>query len=83
VNDLESAAFSVRPELGELRRAAERSIGRPVRMSGSGSSLFTLFDAGEDAEARAAAERVGRELGVTAVAVGLAPDAGDDLAPAA
>ena len=44
VNDLEPAAFAIRPELDAVRRAAERAVGRPVRMSGSGSSLFTLFD---------------------------------------
>ena len=44
VNDLEPAAFAIRPELDALRRSAERVVGRPVRMSGSGSSLFTLFD---------------------------------------
>lgn len=58
VNDLEPPAFAIRPELADLRRQAESAAGRAVRMSGSGSSLFTLFDGAE--EAKAAADEVGR-----------------------
>jgi 4-diphosphocytidyl-2-C-methyl-D-erythritol kinase len=48
VNDLEAPAFALRPELGRLRQDIEQNIGRIVRMSGSGSTLFTLADnAGE------------------------------------
>ncbi len=43
-NDLESAAFRVRGELGELRNQLEKSINVPVRLSGSGSAMFALFD---------------------------------------
>jgi 4-diphosphocytidyl-2-C-methyl-D-erythritol kinase len=43
-NDLEPAAFAVRPELGILRDNLENTIGQRVRMSGSGSCLFTLCD---------------------------------------
>jgi 4-diphosphocytidyl-2-C-methyl-D-erythritol kinase len=49
-NDLEAPAFSVCPELGELRRRIEKQIGRIVRMSGSGSTLFTLMDDRHDAQ---------------------------------
>ncbi len=49
VNDLELAAFALRPDLGKLREAVEAHIGRPVRMSGSGASLFSLFDVEADA----------------------------------
>ena len=69
VNDLEPPAFALRPDLGELRTAIERSLDRPVRMSGSGSSLFTLFD--EREEAHAAAEQIAANHGVRAVAVEL------------
>jgi 4-diphosphocytidyl-2-C-methyl-D-erythritol kinase len=41
-NEMESLAFDIRPELGELRSKLEVLAGRPVRMSGSGSTLFTL-----------------------------------------
>jgi 4-diphosphocytidyl-2-C-methyl-D-erythritol kinase len=54
-NDLEAPAFSLSPELGELRQRIERQIGQTVRMSGSGSTLFTLandFDAAEGLAAR-------------------------------
>jgi 4-diphosphocytidyl-2-C-methyl-D-erythritol kinase len=44
VNDLEPAAFAVAPTLGELRTSLEEKLKRPVRMSGSGSTLFTLYD---------------------------------------
>jgi 4-diphosphocytidyl-2C-methyl-D-erythritol kinase len=61
VNDLEPAAFSVRPELARLREKVEGVAGRAVRMSGSGSSLFTLYDVGE--------EEVVRELSAGGVRV--------------
>ena len=48
-NDLEPAAFALHPPLGDLRAACERSLGRPVRMSGSGSTLFTLYDDADEA----------------------------------
>ncbi|MGD0769980.1 MAG: 4-(cytidine 5'-diphospho)-2-C-methyl-D-erythritol kinase [Tepidisphaeraceae bacterium] len=54
INDLEAPAFSLQPELGELRRQIERKIGRIVRMTGSGSTLFTLTDHRQDAAAAAA-----------------------------
>ena len=63
-NDLEPPAFALYPALGDLRRAAERALARPVRMSGSGSALFTLYD--DPAEADAAARRV-RDLPVRPV----------------
>ena len=73
-NDLEPAAYSLSPRLGALREAIERDLGRVVRMSGSGSSLFTLFDPGEQAAAHEAAAAAGRH-GVRATVVGTAPDA--------
>lgn len=48
-NDLEIAAFAIEPRLGSLRAAIEQHLGRAVRMSGSGSTLFTLFDTAEAA----------------------------------
>jgi 4-diphosphocytidyl-2-C-methyl-D-erythritol kinase len=53
-NDLEAPAFSLCPELGELRQRIESQIGQIVRMSGSGSTLFTLADDFEAAKAVAA-----------------------------
>jgi len=79
VNDLEAAAFSLSRDLAALRAAAERIVGRVVRMSGSGSSLFTLFDAGETDAARAAAEAVSRGRGVRVELVELCPVIADDL----
>ena len=78
VNDLEPAAFSLRPDLADLRAAAEEALGRAVRMSGSGSSLFTLFDALADAEA--AKEKLKRHFAVRVEAVELTPTIDDDLA---
>ena len=47
-------AFDLHPDLGTLRDEAERRLGRPVRMSGSGATLFTLYD--DPAEATGAAD---------------------------
>ena len=71
VNDLEPAAFSLRPELAGLRAALEKNLGRVFRMSGSGSSLFSLCDARDDAQSLA--ERARNELSVEAIAVEIAP----------
>ena len=80
VNDLEPAAFSVGPPaLVALRADLERTLGRPVRMSGSGSSLFTLFDAAETDLARTAPDAVREANGVNAGVVELCPEVPDDL----
>lgn len=72
VNDLEPAAFSLSPKLAEMRAMLEQGAGRVVRMSGSGSSLFTLFDADEHEAAREAA-RVGSNAGVASIVAEIAP----------
>lgn len=51
-NDLEAAAFSLSDELSGMREAVERALRRPVRMSGSGSALYTLYDAVDDTPIR-------------------------------
>ena len=71
VNDLEPAAFSLRPELGELWSKLERELSQVVRMSGSGSSLFTLCDEADRAESHA--KRTKESFGVDAIAVALTP----------
>lgn len=73
VNDLEPAAFSVEPELGKLRKRIEQHLGRIVRMSGSGSSLFTIYD-DASAASRGAGEVQGAFPGVAASAVELCPE---------
>jgi 4-diphosphocytidyl-2-C-methyl-D-erythritol kinase len=77
VNDLEGPAFEIRADLGKLRADVELRLGRTVRMSGSGSSLFTLFD--EQSDATEAAESVEKNFGVRAIAVQLAPELRDDV----
>jgi len=77
VNDLEPAAWAIAPALGALRQRVERMLGRVVRMSGSGSSLFTLFDA--EPEAKDASARIERDLQERAPAVEVAPIFKDDL----
>ena len=77
VNDLETPAFDLRPDLAALRAGIEKTVNRPVRMSGSGSSLFTLFDQRE--ESLTAAERIGTDHGVRAIAIELCPVIQDDL----
>jgi 4-diphosphocytidyl-2C-methyl-D-erythritol kinase len=49
-NDLEPAAFSLEPRLADLHSALDGLQGRRVRMTGSGSCFFTLFDDRKDAE---------------------------------
>lgn len=51
VNDLEAPAFAISPALARLRESAEDLLKRPVRMSGSGSTLFTLYDSVDEAKA--------------------------------
>lgn len=66
VNDLEPAALSLRPEIGEALDAL-RAAGAPVvLMSGSGSTAVGLF--AELAEARAAAAGLGREDAIVSAA---------------
>jgi 4-diphosphocytidyl-2C-methyl-D-erythritol kinase len=90
VNDLERPAFDLHPPLAWLRAELEQFLGRIVRMSGSGSSLFTLYD--DALAAEEAAEKIntiaprdsledfrGHVLG-RAIAVRLAPRIEDDLA---
>jgi 4-diphosphocytidyl-2-C-methyl-D-erythritol kinase len=76
INDLEAPAFAISPHLGRLRNDLEQALGRIVRMSGSGSTLFTLFD--DHASAQRAAETI-TQRGTQAIAVeiGVTPD--DDL----
>ena len=64
-NDLEVAALMLYPKLADLRTMVEQNLQRPVRMSGSGSTLFTLYDDGQDAFD--AAYKVGLPLEQTAV----------------
>jgi 4-diphosphocytidyl-2-C-methyl-D-erythritol kinase len=53
-NDLEPPAFDLYPALARLRDACEARLGRPVRLTGSGSTLFTLYDTPDQArQARA------------------------------
>jgi 4-diphosphocytidyl-2-C-methyl-D-erythritol kinase len=77
VNDLERPAFELKPALDELRAGIELQLGRAVRMSGSGSSLFTLYDDGDDANA--AASGISENFAVRATAVELAPDDAKNL----
>jgi 4-diphosphocytidyl-2-C-methyl-D-erythritol kinase len=76
VNDLEQPAFSLVPDLGALRDRAEAIVDRPVRMSGSGSSLFTLFDTREEAES--AAHDVAMNCQTNTYAAQIAPQIKED-----
>jgi 4-diphosphocytidyl-2-C-methyl-D-erythritol kinase len=75
INDLEAPAFALRADLAHLRDRAAQSLGRPVLMSGSGSSLFTLYD--DKAEAVEAARRLHAVLGVRVEPVDLCPSTPD------
>jgi 4-diphosphocytidyl-2-C-methyl-D-erythritol kinase len=72
INDLEPPAFSLSKPLTDLHSGATKILGgRIVRMSGSGSTLFTLYDTRDEAETNAAQLRL--TLGVNVQAVELAP----------
>lgn len=68
-NDLEPAAMLVRPELARIHEDVSKLAGAPVRMTGSGSALFRLYD--EERDARVLAEQVERVLGMPVATVGL------------
>ena len=55
-NDLAAPAFAVAPSLAAIRDAATRTLNQPVHITGSGSTLFSVFDA--PAAAAAARDRV-------------------------
>src|SRR5581483_9142330 len=75
INDLEAPAFTISPQLGKLRADLEQALGRIVRMSGSGSTLFSLFD--DEISARSAAEKI-QQRGTRAIAVELGTAVKDD-----
>ena len=77
-NDLEPPAFDLHPELRLLHQQAQELLGQQVRMSGSGSGLFSLYDTLAEAE-RAATSLRGR-LHIDSIAITLAPTVDDDLA---
>ena len=79
INDLEAPAFSLDPRLARLRSETEQRLARPVRMSGSGSSLFTLCDTLTEAENIRAESKLAERLGIEALAVELAVIPADDL----
>lgn len=65
-NDLEAAVAGRHPEIGELRQALERGGSRLALMSGSGSTVFGLFDRADLAQRAAAAlGAAGRTVMVT------------------
>ena len=72
VNDLELAAFAIEPRLSGLRQKIESRIGRPVRMSGSGSTLFTLFDDIDHAKSAADSLQTAFSMRTEAVELGRA-----------
>lgn len=74
-NDLEPAAFSLAPQLGELRTEIEQRLHRPVRMSGSGSTLFTLYDTVDEADAAIGGVAGGLPPGVRWLASPICPPA--------
>lgn len=66
-NMLERPAMEVCPVLNDLMNQLTPLAGRPVRVSGSGSTLFTAFD--EVSEARHFAEAVSCRIGLGAILV--------------
>jgi 4-diphosphocytidyl-2-C-methyl-D-erythritol kinase len=76
-NDLWPAAASLAPELADLRADLERSLDRPVLLSGSGSSLFGLYASAQDAVdagAQLASNHPGRFGALRLTALGVSID---------
>ena len=71
-NDLLPAAALVAPGLVSVRRALTRLLGRPIGLSGSGPTLWTLYPSLGEAEAAAAAVAVASSDG-TAPGIGAGP----------
>lgn len=65
-NDLVSAALALAPALGEWRAELSSRWGRPVSMSGSGSSLFAFFTDADEAAAAVDEVPPGSRLAVAA-----------------
>ena len=65
VNDFERVVFPAYPELREVKRALEREGARYASLSGSGSTLYGLFETGD--AAAEAAQRLAR-AGLAAIA---------------
>lgn len=64
-NDLDAGAATVAPPLDPLRASLAAALARPIHMTGSGSTLFTL--ASSDREARSLASKSRTVPGITAV----------------
>jgi 4-diphosphocytidyl-2-C-methyl-D-erythritol kinase len=65
-NDLTEPACRVRPELAALLRKLGAMLHRPVHVTGSGSTVFTLYP--DAVAAEAATQKVKAETGLAAVA---------------
>jgi 4-diphosphocytidyl-2-C-methyl-D-erythritol kinase len=76
-NDLQEAAFELFPPLAQIQRQATSLCGRPVTLTGSGSTLFTAFD--EPVRAGQAADRLSGEMDVETVVVPLRTWAGNPM----
>ncbi len=69
-NDLSEASFTVAPGLREIRDRAAHALGRPVHVTGSGSTLFAVC--ASRAEAHVACAKVAvRDAAVRTLACGL------------
>ncbi len=73
-NDLLPAASLVEPRLVAVRRALSRTLGRPIGLSGSGPTLWTLYPSLTDAAAAADVVRAALAAGTIPV-IGAGPPA--------
>jgi len=82
-NDLEQAAFECEPRLAALHAELDGLGGHRIRMTGSGSCLFGLFDAPAEAESwrDTALNRVSGGVRIQIAATRASPrvDAGDEI----
>lgn len=76
-NDLQTAAFALFPLLQQIQQQAADICGRPVRMTGSGSALFTAFS--NMTLASQMADRISDEVNVESLVVPFRTGAGNKL----
>ncbi len=73
INDLEPAAFAVAPSLPPLRDRAAELLNRRVHLTGSGSTLFALYESKTQADAGAALCNAELDQAAHAVSVQILP----------
>lgn len=68
-NMLEKSCFLINKGLSELKRRLERDISRPWCLSGSGSSMYCIFEHGDNKEASVCKKQISERIGCESIIV--------------